>query len=127
MSEGARHHTTIERIADLFFTQTQHLLGVDLLGMDLWDESAHQFRTRVMRDSGGFRPPPLGTYEEVLNRVVTRGAPIGAADLSDALRADGGRGPRLRSSLFLPMVAQNRTIGGLHVHRVCSLPFPRTR
>jgi len=123
MSEVARHHTTLERIADLFFTQTQHLFGVDLLGMDLWDESAHQFRTRVMKDTGGFRPPPLAAYEEVLNRVVTRGLPIGAADLSDALRADGGRGPRLRSSLFLPMVAQNRTIGGLHVHRVRSTPF----
>lgn len=77
-----------------------------------------------MKDAGGFRPPPpLAAYEEVLNRVVTHGLPIGAADLSDALQADGGRGPRLRSSLFLPMVAQNRTIGGLHVHRVRSLPF----
>jgi len=124
MSEVGRHHTTLERIADLFFTQTQHLFGVDLLGMDLWDESAHQFRTRVMKDAGGFRPPPpLAAYEEVLNRVVTRGLPVWAADLSDALRADGGRGPRLRSSLFLPMVAQNRTIGGLHVHRVRTLPF----
>jgi len=124
MGEAARHRTTLERLADLLFAQTRHLLAVDRLGVDLWDETAHRFTERLVKDDSGFHPPlPLESYEPIMRRVFSTSAPTAIPEFSNTLYAQGLAGPRFRSSLFLPMVAQNRIIGGLHVHRHRAVPF----
>lgn len=115
MGEETRAVTSIDRLADLLFAQTRHLLAVDRLGIDLWD--ATPTTERVFRDARGSRQPlPLAAYEDLLERLRRAAAPIVIPRLLDRLQGVDFARP-IRSSLFLPLIAQNRPIGALHVHR----------
>ncbi len=123
MGEETRGRTTLDRMTDLLFAQTRQLLAVDRLGIDLWDDALQQPAHRLWRDALGTQPPlPLEAYRDVLDRVRTAPVPTVVPNLTRR-QGPGLRNHPIRSSLFVPMIAQNQMMGVLHVHRLRPMPF----
>lgn len=122
MGDETRDRASLDRLADLLFAQAHHLLGVDRLGLDLWprdDAPTREWRSRPGDDT---IPLPTALYEEFAARVRSTGLPVTATDLAPAARGVSQARP-LRASLFVPLVAHNRVIGILQVHRERPTPF----
>ncbi len=125
MGEETRTQPSLSRLADLLFIQVHHLLGVDRLGLDVWNEhdpSARQWHVRP--PDKWVTPLPTARYADYAARVRTTGLPVAASDLIP--RPPSARDGRpIRASLFIPLVAHNRVIGILHAHRERPIPFDR--
>ncbi len=122
MGDETRERASIDRLTDLLFAQAHHLLGVDRLGLELWsgdDAVTREWRSRPLADDPLPLPAPL--YNELAARVLSTGLPVTAADLAAPARTAHRRA--LRASLFVPLVAHNRVIGILQVHRERPVPF----
>ncbi|MEW6683303.1 MAG: CHASE2 domain-containing protein [Nitrospirota bacterium] len=122
MGDETREGASLDRLTDLLFAQARHLLGVDRLAVELWtpeDGVTREWRSRPV--DGEPLPIPAPLYHDLAARVRTTGLPLTATDLVLAGRAP--ETPPLRASLFVPLVAQNRVIGILQVHRTRAVPF----
>ncbi|MFZ5876018.1 MAG: CHASE2 domain-containing protein [Nitrospirota bacterium] len=123
MGEVTQDRVSLDQLADLLYVQARQILLVDRLGLDVW--GADDLPTRECRyrpaDPGSFPLPP-GVYTDLVARVRAGGLPVAASDLVVPRRGDK-RGVRIRASLFVPLVAHNRVIGILHVHRDRAIPF----
>lgn len=123
MGDETRERASLDRLTDLLFTQARHLLRVDRLGLELWsadDELTREWRSRPMDHDPLPIPAPL--YHELASRVRSTGLPVTATDLGGSTRHAQHR-RALRASLFVPLVAHNRVIGILQVHRERPIPF----
>ncbi len=123
MGDETREGASLDRLTDLLFAQTRHLLGVDRLALEIWtsDEApAREWRSRPA-DPG---PPPIPAplYDQFAARVRSTGLPVTAMDLVLRRRMEPQMRP-LRASLFVPFVAHNHVIGILQVHREHPIPF----
>jgi putative nucleotidyltransferase with HDIG domain len=90
--------------------------------MELWtpeDGATREWRSRPV--DGEPLPIPSALYRDLATRVRSTGLPVTATDLVSAGRVPEAR--PLRASLFVPLVAQNRVIGILQVHRSRAVPF----
>jgi putative nucleotidyltransferase with HDIG domain len=123
MGEATQDRASLDQLADLLYVQARQILLVDRLGLDVWGQD--DLLTRECRfrpaDSSSLPVPP-GVYAELVARVRSSGLPVAASDLV-VPRRRSDQGVRIRASLFVPLVAHNRVIGILHVHRAKARPF----
>jgi putative nucleotidyltransferase with HDIG domain len=122
MGDETREGASLDRLTDLLFAQARHLLGVDRLALELW--TAEDALTRDWQSRPADKNPlpiPAPLYNELATRVRSTGLPVSATDLVLADRTPETRSPR--ASLFVPLVAHNRVIGILQVHRERPIPF----
>jgi putative nucleotidyltransferase with HDIG domain len=123
MGESTQDRASVDQLADLLYSQARQLLNVDRLGLDVWghdDQRTRECRFRPI-DRGSLPIPPH-RYHDLVARVRAGGLPVAASDLVYPPRTRES-GLRIRASLFVPLVAHNRVIGVLHVHRDRAIPF----
>lgn len=123
MGDETRERASLDRLTDLLFAQARHLLHVDRLGLELRsadDALVPEWRSRPMENDPLPIPAPL--YHELAARIRDTGLPLTATDLTAPLATAHHR-RAIRASLFVPLVAHNRVIGILQVHRERPIPF----
>jgi putative nucleotidyltransferase with HDIG domain len=122
MGDETREGPSLDRLTDLLFAQAHHLLGVDRLALELWAADDALSREWLSRPpDNNLLPVPAPLYNDLATRVRSTGLPVSATDLVLAGRTPERR--PLRASLFVPLVAHNRVIGILQVHRERPIPF----
>ncbi|HET8760780.1 MAG TPA: CHASE2 domain-containing protein, partial [Nitrospiria bacterium] len=123
MGEATQDRASLDQLADLLYVQARHILLVDRLGLDVWGQDdlfTREWRFRPV-DAGSLPIPP-DVYNDLVARVRSSGLPVAASDLV-VPRRRSEQGVWIRASLFVPLVAHNRVIGILHVHRDRATPF----
>jgi putative nucleotidyltransferase with HDIG domain len=121
MGDETREGASLDRLTDLLFAQARHLLGVDRLALELWTSEDGLPREWQLRPVDG-EPLPIPIPLSGPSRARSHHGTARHRDRSRfAARAPETR--PLRASLFVPLVAQNRVIGILQVHRSRAVPF----
>jgi putative nucleotidyltransferase with HDIG domain len=123
MGEATQDRASLDQLADLLYIQAGQILQVDRLGLDVWGQDDLLTRESRFRPVDfGLLPVPPDVYNALVARVRASALPVAASDLVVPTRRNE-RGTRIRASLFVPLVAHNRVIGILHVHRNRAIPF----